>query len=157
MALSTDDIRTSYPLPVYNYRVEIGAEAVAFSEVAGLSIEFPTTLFAESATANGAPGPNWMYMPGQMNPVKLTLKKGVVRQKSIKALYGWIKNTALNQTEKKDIYIRLCDEKGDPVISWKVGNAFPTRLDAPSFQAQSNDAAVEAMELMADYVSIEES
>ena len=33
MATSTDTIKTDYPLPVYNYRVEIGGEAVAFTEV----------------------------------------------------------------------------------------------------------------------------
>lgn len=30
MPTSTQDIRTEYPLPVYNYRVEIGSDAVAF-------------------------------------------------------------------------------------------------------------------------------
>ena len=36
MALSKDDIKTAYPLPVYNYKVEIGSDTVAFSEVSGL-------------------------------------------------------------------------------------------------------------------------
>jgi len=52
--------------------------------------------------------------------------------------------------------VRLLDESGDPVISWKVINAFPTKLDAPTFDANSNDAAIESMELMADGVFIEE-
>ena len=43
MPLTTDDIRTDYPLPIYNYRVEIGGTAVAFSEVSGLSIGYETT------------------------------------------------------------------------------------------------------------------
>ena len=33
MALSKNEIKTAYPLPVYNYRVEINGNAVAFSEV----------------------------------------------------------------------------------------------------------------------------
>ena len=32
MALSKDDIKTTYPLAVYNYKVEIGSDTVAFSE-----------------------------------------------------------------------------------------------------------------------------
>ena len=40
MPTSTQDIRTEYPLPVYNYRVEIGPDAVAFSEVSGLNIAY---------------------------------------------------------------------------------------------------------------------
>jgi len=157
MPLSAQDIRTDYPLPVYNYRVEIGGEAVAFSEVAGLSISYETSTYKESPTAGGAPGPRTMIVPGQPNPAKITLKKGLVRGTSMKQLYGWIKTIAINQVEKKDIFIRLCDENGEAVISWKVVNAFPTKLDAPTFDAKSNDVAIESMELSGDFITIEES
>ena len=79
------------------------------------------------------------------------------RGTSIRVLYNWISTTTINQIQKKDIYVRLLDEAGDAVISWKVFNAFPTKLDAPSFDANSNDVAVESMELMADRVTIEEA
>jgi hypothetical protein len=52
--LTTDQIKTDYPLPVYNYRVEIGGDAVAFSEVSGLSIAYEVTTYKESPTASGA-------------------------------------------------------------------------------------------------------
>ncbi|HSO00446.1 MAG TPA: hypothetical protein VLS89_19275 [Candidatus Nanopelagicales bacterium] len=35
--MTVDEIRTAYPLPAYNYRVEINGEAVAFSEVSSSS------------------------------------------------------------------------------------------------------------------------
>jgi phage tail-like protein len=157
MALTKDQISKDYPLPAYNYRVEIGSDAVAFTEVSGLSIAFDTTTYKESPTSGGAPGPRIFNMPAQATPTKLTLKKGVVRAVSIKALYQWINSVQVNQVEKKDIFIRLCDEKGAAVITWKVGNAFPTKLDAPSFDAKSNDAAIESMELMADSITVQES
>jgi phage tail-like protein len=157
MATSTDTIKTDYPLPVYNYRVEIGSEAVAFTEVSGLSIAYESTLYKESPTASGSAGPRVVQMPAQRTPPTITLKKGLVRTKSIATLYGWIRTVQINQIEKKDIFIRLCDEKGAPVISWKVTNAFPVKLDAPSFDAKSNDAAIESMELKADFITIEES
>lgn len=157
MALSIDEIRTAYPLPVYNYRVEIGSDAVAFSEVSGLSISYETSTYKESPIASGSPGPRVVHMPGQKNPVKITLKKGIVRAVSIRVLYDWIKTVQINQIEKKDIFVRLCDEKGESVISWKVANAFPTKLDAPTFDAKSNDVAIESMELTADFITIEES
>jgi phage tail-like protein len=98
-----------------------------------------------------------MIVPGQRNPAKITLKKGIVRGVSIKTLFGWISTITINQVEKKDLFIRLCDENGAAVISWKVVNAFPTKLDAPTFDAKSNDAAIESMELSADFVSLEEA
>lgn len=157
MALTKENIQTDYPLPVYNYRVEIGGEAVAFTEVSGLTISYESTVYKESPTASGAPGPRLMQMPAQRTPPTITLKKGLVRKTSLRVLYDWIKTVQINQIEKKDIFVRLCDEKGEAVISWKVSNAFPVKLDAPTFDAKSNDAAIQSMELKADFVTLEES
>lgn len=157
MAVSKEEIKAAYPLPVYNYRVEIGEDTVAFSEVSGLSVGYETTTYKESQVASGVPGPRILYMPSQVSATNITLKKGVVRGASIATLYGWISGTQINQIEKKDIFVRLCDESGDPVISWKVTNAFPTKLDAPTFDASATDVAVESMELMADGITVEEA
>ena len=157
MATTKNDIKTSYPLPVYNYRVEIGSDAVSFSEVSGLSISYETTTYKESPVESGAPGPRVMHMPAQGTPANVTLKKGLVSGTSVPALYAWIASTQTNQIEKKDIFIRLCDEEGAPLVTWSVLDAFPTKLDAPTFGADSNDVAVESMELMASSISIEES
>jgi len=157
MATLTADIKQSYPLPVYNYKVEIDGVAVSFSEISGLSIAFETTTYKESPTASGQLGPTILYMPAQRQGVNISLRKGLVRGTSIATLYSWINTTKINQIQKKDIYVRLMDEEGNAVVSWKVINAFPTKLDAPSFDANSNDVAVESMELMADRVIIEEA
>ncbi len=157
MAVTTADIKNTYPLPVYNYKVEIGGVAIAFSEVSGLSIGFETTTYKESNTDRKAPGPRVIHMPSQATATNITLKKGVIRTQSIATFYQWIASIQINQVAKKDIYVRLCDEKGDAVISWKVINAFPTKLDAPTFDANSNDAAIESMELRADGIVIEEA
>jgi phage tail-like protein len=156
MALSKAEIKATYPLPIYNYKVEIGGTAVAFSEVSGLTIEHQTTTYYESPVASGSPGPRIMHMPAQKSAVNVTLKKGVVRGVSVPALFDWINLTQINLTEKRDVFIRLCDEKGDAVISWKLVNAFPVKLDAPAFTASSNDVAVESMQLMGDTVQVEE-
>lgn len=155
MALTKEQIKSSYPLPVYSYKVEIDGKTVAFSEVSGLGMKYDTTLYAESPTTGI--GPQWHYMPAQMNPVTVTMKKGVVVGVSVPTLFAWIGSIQLNRVDKKDIYIRLCDETGAAVISWKIINAFPTKLDAPAFTASSNDVAIESLELMADSLSIEQA
>ncbi len=157
MAATVADIKNAYPLPVYNYKVEIDGVAIAFSEVSGLSIGFETTTYKESNTDQKAPGPRVVHMPAQAIAPNITLKKGVIRTQSVATFYEWINSIQINQVEKKDIYVRLCDENGDAVISWKVINAFPTKLDAPTFDANSNDAAIESMELRADRIFIEEA
>jgi phage tail-like protein len=156
MATSKEDIKTNYPLPVYNYLVQIGTETVAFSEVSGLSIGYETTTYKESPGASDEKpvGPRVMNMPAQATATDITLKKGLVPAKSKPVLFDWIAKIQNNQVEKKDILVSLRDEAGTAVITWEVSNAFPTKLDAPTFDANSNDVAIESMELRADSISI---
>lgn len=154
MALSKEQIKSNYPLPTYNYRVEIDSKTMGFSEVSGLSISRETVTYKESP-ASKAPGPIVMHMPAQTSPPSVTLKKGMIKSADIRFLFDWINSVQLNQVQKKDVTVRLCDEKGDAVISWRVLNAFPKKLDAPSFSASSNDAAIESIELMADMITVD--
>ncbi len=154
MAQSKAEIKATYPLPVYNYKVDIGKDTIAFSEVSGLNIAYETSTYKESATESGKTGPRVFRMPSQPTTTTLTLKKGLVPAKSQPALYDWINSISINQVEKKDIVISLCDETGKAIVSWTVTNAFPTKLDVPTFDSNSNDVAIESMELMADGLSI---
>ena len=156
MAIKKEEIRQNYPMPVYNYRVDIEGVSVAFSQVSGLSLSYETHVYKESPTGEMR-GPVTMRMPAQQSDVKITLKKGLVKGKSIPTLYNWIKSVQTNQIEKKNILVSLLDEAGKPLVNWSIQNAFPTKLEAPSFDAKSNDAAIESMELMADTILIEES
>jgi len=154
MASTQADIKANYPLPVYNYKVDIGKDTIAFSEVSGLNIAYETTVYKESNTESGRTSPRVFRMPAQATNTTLTLKKGLVPAKSQAALYDWINSIRINQVIKKDIVISLCDETGKAVVTWSVSNAFPTKLDVPTFDANSNDVAIESMELMADDVVI---
>ena len=154
MASTQADIKANYPLPVYNYKVDIGKDTIAFSEVSGLNIAYETTVYKESNTESGKISPRVFRMPAQATNTTLTLKKGLVPAKSQAALYDWINSIRINQVIKKDIVISLCDETGKAVVTWSVSNAFPTKLDVPTFDANSNDVAIESMELMADDVVI---
>jgi len=155
MALTKEQIAATYPLPVYNYKVEIDGQTIGFSEVSDLSIDYNTTTYAESPVSGN--GVRWLAMPGQCNFANITLKKGVVTGVSVAVLFDWISSIQINRVQKKDIYIRLCDENGAAVVSWKVINAFPKKLNAPTFTASSNDVAIESMELMADGVVVEQA
>ncbi len=153
MATTIDDIKNTYPIPVFHYRVEIdGMDPIAFSEVSGLSIEVKSITYKDGLSCiQGA-----KHMPGMAEPIKVTLKKGVI--KGDQQLYNWLNSIRLSTVEKKNITISLMDEKGEaPLVTWKVKNAFPLKLDAPSFGADKNEVAVESLELMADDLKIEHS
>lgn len=151
MATTVEDIKNSYPLPAFHYRVEIdGMDPVAFAEISGLSIARETITYKDGLSCvQGS-----KRMPGLTSDLKFTMKKGIVKADS--KLYNWVNSIRLTTVEKKNILISLMDEKGEgPVVTWKVTNAFPTKLDAPSFNAKTNDVAIESLELMADDLKIE--
>ncbi|MCP3921428.1 MAG: phage tail protein [Desulfobacterales bacterium] len=151
MATTATEMKTNYPLPTFHYRVEIdGMDPVAFSEVSGLNIEVKPITYKDGLSCiQGA-----KHMPGMSEAAKLTLKKGVITGDS--QLYTWINSIRITTVEKKNITISLMDEKGEaPVVTWKVMNAFPVKMDAPSFNATSNEVAIESLELMADDVKVE--
>ena len=90
-------------------------------------------------------------MPGQPTQTTITLSQGLFRGKN--GLYDWINTVSLNAVEKRDLMISLTDETGSELLaSWSVVNAFPTSLSAPSFDATSNDIAVQELTLIADSV-----
>ena len=153
MAQSAETIELTYPLPVYNYRVTIlddgAANVLGFSEVSGLSVEYEPVTYKHG----------WSFMtgvqivPGMRKPIHLTLKKGLTQNGDF--LQIWLNSCYLQPwsvTAKRDIVIDLCDEKGLPVIRWKVKQALPTKLDVPTFTASSNEVAIISMELIASDV-----
>jgi len=146
MATTVQDIANEYPIPVYRFVVSFGEESIPFSEVSGLDIGVDTITYKD--------GLGKIHMPGQKTDVNITLKRGLVRQKS--QFYDWISSMSLNLVDKKDITVSLTNETGtEPLVTWKVMNAFPKKLTAPSVNGSSNEASVESLELMADDVTME--
>lgn len=156
MALNKADIKSSYPLPVYNYRVTISdgddVSTISFAEVTGLSMEYePITYKHGFSFAMGA-----SILPGMQQQVQLTLRKGIVQGNNY--LYNWIHNChhqPFFKKDKRDVLIDLCDEAGEPMVRWKVQRAMPVKLDAPGFDANSSEVAIDSMNLVAHGLTVE--
>lgn len=147
MTTTTDEIKLQYPIPTYRFIVSLGEEQVPFTNASGLDINFDTIEYRDGTG-------NWFKMPGQSQAVNITLSKGVFPGKN--TLYEWINSIQLNQIEKKDIMISLTNEaETEILVSWNISNAFPTSLTSPSFDATSNEIAVQQITLMADRVTIQ--
>lgn len=147
MATTADEISVQYPIPTYRFIVTLGDEQVPFTSASGLDITYDTIEYRDGTGS-------WFKMPGQRQSINITLSKGVFPGEN--ALYSWINSIQLNQVEKKDIMISLTNDAGTEVLmSWNISNAFPTSLTSPSFDASSNEVAVQQVTLMADRVTIQ--
>lgn len=139
MATGKANIGAHYPLAVYNYRVTVdNSETMSFSEVSGLEIDYEHVLYRHGFS--WAMGDN--LIRAQRKPINVTLKRGVAKQRQY--LYDWLKSA-----DKKHVKIELCDENGSAIVSWDVSRALPFKLDAPTFNASSNEVAIESLNLIA--------
>lgn len=147
MATTAEQIAAEYPIPSYRFVVSIGDDKIAFSNVSGLDIKFGTIQYKDGIG-------NFFKMPGQREPVNLTLRKGVF--KGPNALYDWISSISLNKVEKRDVMVSLTDDTGTNLLmSWNVANAFPTSMTSTGLDASSNEVSVQELSLMADRVTIQ--
>jgi len=45
--------------------------------------------------------------------------------------FNWWNTVQLNTIERRDITISLLNEEHEPVVTWKVKNAWPTKYNPP--------------------------
>jgi phage tail-like protein len=146
MAESRADVASRYPLPAYSFQVTVDSQTTSFSEVSGLAVEYETVSYRHGLSfREGEAILRWRSTKSS----QITLKKGVVAGKGV--LYDWL---AGKGTAAKAMEIGLCDEKGVPVYRWRIARAIPVKLQAPTFAADSNDVAIETLELMATGISV---
>ncbi|GAA4276743.1 phage tail protein [Aquimarina mytili] len=145
MATDKHTIIQQYPLPVYNYQVIIDGieEGMYFSEISGLEMDYEHVLYRH--------GFSWLMgdhlIRAQRKPINVSLKRGVVKNRRF--LYDWLRTE-----DKKNINIALCDETNTPIVTWEVYRALPIKMNAPSFNASTNDIAIESLDLIAHDIKL---
>lgn len=140
------------PYSAFNFTVEIdGAQIAAFQEVSGLDSENQVMEYREGADAMNT----LRKLPGAERYGPVTCRRGITGSL---ALWNWRKEvrdggTAFPPT--RNVTIHLLDEQHQPVLKWKLTNAWCSKLSGPSLNAKGNDIAIETMELACDRVDIE--
>ena len=137
--------RAKYPLAGYNFRVTVGDTTMGFTEVSGLVREYQTLTYRHGLSFWEGEDITKFHHDKY---VQVTLKKGVVAGAT--QLYAW-----LDGVDRRNISVSLCDEKGDAVVTWQIKKAIIVKLEAPSLQAGSNEAAIETLTLMASGITVE--
>ena len=131
----------TYPLPKFHFLVQWGGKRIGFSEVTGLDIQLEPIEYREGSS----PQFSKIKMPGLQKFSNITLKRGTVADD--KEFYTWLKTVKMNTIERRDLTISLLNENREPVISWKVINAFPIKVQASDLKADGNEVAIETIEL----------
>jgi len=132
---------TNYPLPKFHFLVEWGGSRIGFTEISGLSIETETIEYREG----NSPEYSTLKMPGMRKFSNITLKRGVFHNDN--DYYTWFNTVNLNTIERRDLTISLLNENHEPVMVWKIKNAFPVKIDSTDLSAEGNEVAIESLEI----------
>lgn len=138
-----------YPIPKFHFRLEWGGAKIGFTEVTGLDISNDVIEYRDGAT----PEYSKIKMPGLRKFSNITLKRGTF--KGDNDFYAWFNTIQLNTVERRDITISLLNENHEPVVVWKVKNAFPVKVTSTDLKADGNEVAIESLELAHEGLTIQ--
>ena len=128
------------PLRGFNFRVEIGGiQRAGFREASGLDSSQDPVEYREGVDKITA-----RKLPGLNKYSNISLKWGVSDDKE---LWDWRKKAIDGKVERKNGSIVLLDEAGAEKVRWNFVDGWPTKWTGPTFNATSNDVAIETLEI----------
>jgi phage tail-like protein len=131
-----------YPLPKFHFQVDWRDDSITFSEVTGLEVEIEPIEYRDGAS----PEYSTLKMPGLKKYSNITLKRGVFAGDN--GFYDWMNTVKMNTIERRDITISLLNEAHEPIMVWKVKNAWPSKVQSTDLKADGNEVAIETIELV---------
>ena len=140
---------TNYPLVKFHFQVEWGGTKIGFTEVSGLDVETEIVEYRDGASPEYAK----IKMPGMQKFSNITLKRGTF--KADNEYFAWWNTVKLNTIERRDITISLLNEDHDPVVTWKVKNAWPTKIQSTDLKADGSEVAIESMEIVHEGLTVQ--
>jgi phage tail-like protein len=139
--MPTTGDRPTDPFRGFKFKVQIaGIQKAGFREVSGIDAGTDAVDYREGD------GTTIRKLAGLPKFSNITLKRGVTDDQDIwkwrqQVLDGKIKDA------RKNGQIILIDDEGNEAAEWTFTDAWPTKYTGPSFNATSNDVAIDTLEL----------
>jgi phage tail-like protein len=128
------------PYGVAHFQVEIdGMPESGFLNVTGLEGRVEVEEYREGGDFAGT-----RKAPGNVSYSNVVVRRGMT---SSKELWEWWERVRDGDVDRRNISIKLLDDKREVVARWNVFQAWPVRYTAPDLNAESDDVAIETLEL----------
>ena len=144
-----------YPLPKFHFQVEWGdGFRIGFTEVSGLDFETEVIEYREGHSKQY----NKSKQPGLTKFSNVTLKRGTFLgdydfYKEWQKTYYFQEKDGSNKF-RRDVTIKLLNENHEAIITWKLLNAWPSKVQSTDLKADANEVAIETMELVHEKLEI---
>ncbi|MCO4763308.1 MAG: phage tail protein [Myxococcales bacterium] len=126
-------------VPEFLFEVEWGGEMMAFTEVTGLAETDPVRIdyrHDDSAFLN-------VKMPGMNTGADITMRRG--HSVSDDHFWNWYSSIKMNTTARKNLTIRLLNERGRAKMKWEVANAWPIKIVGIDLENAGNEVAIDTL------------
>ncbi|MEL6588797.1 MAG: phage tail protein [Bacteroidota bacterium] len=148
-----------YPLPKFHFQVEWGdGFRIGFTEVSGLDFETEVIEYRE--------GNSFKYskskQPGLTKYSNITLKRGTFEgdfdmYQEWRKTYFFQEGNSTGSLFRRTVTIKLLNENHEPIITWVVENAWPSKVQSTDLKADANEIAIETMEIVHEGLTILEA
>lgn len=144
-----------YPPVAFHFKVEVldlppNSHDVRFTEVGGLSVEMATEEVAE-----GGENRFVQKYPVRAKYPELVLKRGLLRSSEV---WNWARECIEDlRITPRNVDVKLLDERHDPLVTWHVVGAYPTKWSVADLNSTSNTVAIESLQLFYQRFSVEKS
>lgn len=148
-----------YPLPKFHFLVEWGdGFQIGFTEASGLSFETEVIEYREG----NSPKYNKLKQPGLTKYSDITLKRGTFEgdhdfYAQWKETYFFQEGNSTGSRFRRTVSIKLLNENHEPIITWVVENAWPSKLESTDLKADANEVAIESLTLVHEGLTIQEA
>lgn len=137
-----------WPLPKFYFQVKWDSEELSFQEVSGLDIEAQPIEYRHGNSKEFST----IKMPGIQKSSNITMKKGIF--KSDNKFWDWFSEIKMNTIKRVPVTISLLDETGAATMVWNVKNAWPTKITGTDLKSDSNEVAIESIEIAHEGITI---
>ena len=148
-----------YPLPKFHFQVEWGENLrMGFTEASGLDFETEVIEYREGNSKQY----NKSKQPGLTKYSNITLKRGTFEGdfdffNLWKETYYFQEGNKTGSKYRRNVTLKLLNENHDPVITWELKNAWPSKVQSSDLKADGNEVAIETMELVHEGLTIQEA
>jgi phage tail-like protein len=126
----------------FNFKLEMdGVTKAGFRECSGLDASTDPVDYREGQEKGNIA----RKLTGLNKHANIVLKRGVTDDHS---LWDWRKKVIDGKTDRQHGSIVLCDETGEEKVRWSFVEGWPTKWTGPSFNATSNEVAIESLEIV---------
>ncbi|MDU0457706.1 MAG: phage tail protein [Geobacteraceae bacterium] len=142
-----------YPPVSFHFKVEVlglspVSHDVRFTEVSGLSVEMGTEEVPE-----GGENRFIQKYPTQAKYPELVLKRGLLLNSEI---VNWVRECIEDyRIQPKNVDIKLLNEQHQPLVTWHLVNAYPTKWSVSDLNASNNAVSIETLQLYYQYFTVD--